>query len=140
MKIALAQLNYHIGNFEANTEKIIQFAQGAVAQHADLVIFAEMAVCGYPPRDFLEFDDFITRTQQAITEIAKSCFDIPIIIGAPVRNTGSKGKALYNAAIFMHEGKQQIFRKALLPDYDVFDEYRYFEPAQEFECLSFKGN
>ncbi|MDY0076025.1 MAG: NAD+ synthase [Bacteroidales bacterium] len=139
MKIALAQLNYHIGNFEANTEKIIRTAQNAATQHADLVIFAEMAICGYPPRDFLEFDDFITRINQAIAEIAESCFDIPIIIGAPVRNTGSKGKALYNAAIFLHEGKQQIFRKALLPDYDVFDEYRYFEPAQEFECLSFKG-
>lgn len=139
MKIALAQLNYHIGNFEVNTEKIIQTAQDAAAQHADLVIFAELAVCGYPPRDFLEYDDFITRTEQAIAEIAKSCFDIPIIIGAPVRNTGSKGKALYNAAIFLFEERQQVFRKALLPDYDVFDECRYFEPAQEFECLNFKG-
>jgi len=138
VKIALAQLNYHIGNFEANSQKIIQTAKDAAAQEADLVIFAELAVCGYPPRDFLEFDDFIKRTEQAMTEIAKACFDIPIIIGAPVRNTSSKGKALYNAAVFMYEGKQQFFRKALLPNYDVFDEYRYFEPAKTFECLKFK--
>ena len=139
MKIALAQLNYQIGNFEANIQKIIHAAKDADMQKADMVIFAELAVCGYPPGDLLEFDDFIKQSEQAIAEIAKSCFDIPIIIGAPIRNSAAKGKSLYNAAIFLHQGKQQIFRKALLPDYDVFDEYRYFEPAKEFECLSFKG-
>lgn len=139
MKIALAQLNYHIGNFEANSQKIILKAKEASALGADLVVFAELAVCGYPPRDFLEFDDFIKQSEQAVAKIGQRCFDIPIILGAPVRNTGPKGKALFNAAIFLHKGKQQIFRKALLPNYDVFDEYRYFEPAQAFECLDFEG-
>ncbi|MDP2235848.1 MAG: NAD+ synthase [Bacteroidales bacterium] len=139
MKIALAQNNYHIGNFEANRKKIIKSIENARDQGADLVVFAELAVCGYPPQDFLEFDDFIYRCENAVQQIAEACKDIACIIGSPVRNTGPKGKPLFNAAVFCFQGETQVFRKALLPNYDVFDEYRYFEPARTFEILNFKN-
>jgi NAD+ synthase (glutamine-hydrolysing) len=140
MKIALAQLNYHIGNFDYNTAKIIEHIQLAKAKGADLVVFAELAVCGYPPRDFLEFEEFISLCEQAAQEIASHCQDIACIIGLPVKNEAIAGKDLYNAAYFIEQGRvKAITRKALLPNYDVFDEYRYFEPATQFECIEFKG-
>jgi NAD+ synthase (glutamine-hydrolysing) len=140
MKIALAQLNYHIGNFESNTRKIIDHINAGKEQGADLVVFAELAVCGYPPRDFLEFEEFIDLCEASAQEIATHCQDIACIIGLPVKNTQAAGKDLYNAAYFIEDGKvKAVTKKALLPNYDVFDEYRYFEPATTFECIDFKG-
>jgi len=140
MKIALAQLNYHIGNFESNTQKIIDHINLAKTKGADLVVFAELAVCGYPPRDFLEFEEFIDLCEVAAQEIASHCKGIACIIGLPVKNEQVAGKDLFNAAYFIEEGKvKAIAKKALLPNYDVFDEYRYFEPATSFECIDFKG-
>lgn len=140
MKIALAQLNYHIGNFEQNKQKIISSLQQAKDGGADLVVFAELSICGYPPRDFLEFEDFISLCEEAAQEVAKHCTDIACIIGLPVKNPVLDGKDLFNAAYFIEEGKvQQVIKKALLPTYDVFDEYRYFEPNKQFECVNFKG-
>lgn len=140
MKIALSQLNYHIGNFEENTSKIINSIQKAKGEGADIVLFAELAISGYPPRDFLEFDDFIEQCQSAIESIAKSCVGIAAVVGGPVRNDRGIGKALYNAAWFLAEGKvQKIVRKTLLPTYDIFDEYRYFEPNNIFELVEYKG-
>src|SRR6185436_4588537 len=81
MKIALAQLNYHIGNFSANTEKIKSNILRAKKEGADLVVFAELSVCGYPPRDFLEFSDFIRRCEDAVQEIASVCVGISAIVG-----------------------------------------------------------
>lgn len=140
MKIAIAQLNYHIGNFEANTQKIISTAKSSHQNGAELTVFAELAVSGYPPRDFLEFDDFIQKCEVQINLIAEACFDIPLILGSPVRNTTKKGKPLFNAAVFLYQGQKEYFRKGLLPDYDVFDEYRYFEPADSFQCLKFNDH
>lgn len=139
MIIALAQLNYHIGNFEDNTNKIIRYAKEAAGRGAELVVFAELALSGYPPRDFLEFDDFIDRCLQSAKTIANACPETAIIVGSPVRNTSGKGKPLYNAALFIYGGKISEFHKALLPNYDVFDEYRYFEPAGRFQLLEWKG-
>lgn len=140
MKIALAQLNYHIGNFESNTKKIIENIALAKAGGADLVVFAELAVCGYPPRDFLEFEEFISLCEGAGREIASHCKGIACIIGLPVKNDAIAGKDLYNAAYFIEEGEiKAVVKKALLPNYDVFDEYRYFEPATQFDCIDFKG-
>ncbi|TDQ06681.1 NAD+ synthase [Pedobacter metabolipauper] len=140
MKIALAQLNYHIGNFEDNTSKIIDSIQSAKDQGADLVVFAELAVCGYPPRDFLEFDEFIELCENAAQQIAAHCKDIACIIGLPIKNTSPAGKDLHNAAYFIADGEvKSVVKKALLPTYDVFDEYRYFEPGMHFECIEFKG-
>ncbi|MBU1009401.1 MAG: NAD+ synthase [Bacteroidetes bacterium] len=139
MKIALAQLNYHIGNFDENIRKMTEAAQRASAMGAELVVFAELAVSGYPPRDFLEFDDFIQRCDSAARQLADACPDMGIIVGSPVKNTSGHGKPLYNAALFLYRHKITAFHKTLLPNYDVFDEYRYFEPGNTFEILHFKG-
>lgn len=140
MKIALAQLNYHIGNFEGNISKIKAAIQRAKAAGAHLVVFAELAVSGYPPRDFLEFDDFIDKCLSAVDEIAKHCKGIAAIVGAPTRNPDFLGKDLFNSAFFLTEGKvRNIRHKTLLPNYDVFDEYRYFEPNKKWDIISYKG-
>lgn len=140
MKIAIAQQNYHIGNFEANVQKIINAIAEARQQQAHLVVFSELSVCGYPARDFLEFDDFITKCRQAIDTIAAHTQDIAVLVGAPERNPVPEGKDLFNSAWFLHQGKvQQIIHKTLLPTYDVFDEYRYFEPAWEWQVVPFMG-
>jgi NAD+ synthase (glutamine-hydrolysing) len=140
MKIVLAQQNYHIGNFELNTQKIISGIQEAIAQGADLVVFSELCVCGYPPRDFLEFEDFIAKCYAAIDTIKAYTDRIAVIVGAPCRNPQQEGKDLFNAAWFLHEGEvKHIVHKTLLPTYDVFDEYRYFEPAYEWNVIPFKG-
>jgi len=140
MKIALAQQNYHIGNFSSNTKKILEAIGEARKQGADLVVFSELCVCGYPPRDFLEFDDFINQCYAAVETIAKESVDIGVIIGSPARNPAKEGKDLFNAAWLLYEGKVQgVAYKTCLPTYDVFDEYRYFEPAFEWNVLEFKG-
>ncbi len=140
MKIALAQLNYHIGNFEFNTAQMIRAIEQARTEGADLVVFAELSVCGYPPRDLLEMDNFIEQCEVAAQQIAKACTDIACIIGLPTRNPEIKGKDLFNSAYFIEDGlvKAQV-NKALLPNYDVFDEYRYFEPSLSSSCIDFKG-
>ncbi|OOQ58252.1 NAD+ synthase [Mucilaginibacter pedocola] len=140
MKIALAQLNYHIGNFESNTGKIIQHIREAKANGADLVVFAELCVCGYPARDFLEFNEFITLCDEAAKTIAAECTDIACIIGLPTPNDKPEGKDLNNSAYFIENGQvKAVVNKALLPNYDIFDEYRYFEPSTQFSCIDFKG-
>jgi NAD+ synthase (glutamine-hydrolysing) len=140
VKIALAQINYHIGNFSDNTEKILNAIKKSKAKGADLVIFAELAISGYPPRDFLEFRDFINKCNESIQYIAKTCKGIAAIIGSPAINPDEKGKNLYNSAFILAEGKVQTVRhKTLLPNYDVFDEYRYFEPNRDFKVVEIKG-
>ncbi|MBI5373361.1 MAG: NAD+ synthase [Sphingobacteriales bacterium] len=140
MKIALAQQNYHIGNFEANTRKIIAGINQAKAEGADLVVFSELCVCGYPPRDFLEFSDFINKSYQAIDEIRAHADTIGVLIGAPDRNPAREGKDLFNAAYLLYEKEiKGVAHKTCLPNYDVFDEYRYFEPAYAWSVLPFKG-
>ncbi|MDB4060991.1 NAD+ synthase [Vicingaceae bacterium] len=140
MKIALAQLNYHIGNFEANEAKILTNLQKAKAENVDLVVFSELAVCGYPPRDFLEFENFILLCLNSIERIAKECVGIAAIVGGPSWNTLKSGKKLFNTAFFLSEGKvTSKHNKQLLPTYDVFDEYRYFEPAHEVQCIEYLG-
>lgn len=141
MKIALAQLNYHIGNFEGNVEKIQQAIIKAKEQQADIVVFAELAICGYPPRDFLEFNDFIDRCNSAMEQVALTCVGIAAIVGGPSINPEVEGKNLFNSAFFLSDGKITAVRhKALLPNYDVFDEYRYFEHGREFEVIEYKGH
>ena len=140
MKIALAQLNYHIGNFDANIKKIIASIEEAKSKAADMIVFSEMSVCGYPPLDLLEQKDFIGKCENAISRIADHSHGIGIIIGAPVRNKTERGKMLLNTALFLHNGKiADSFQKTLLPTYDIFDEYRYFEPNTDFHILHFNG-
>jgi NAD+ synthase (glutamine-hydrolysing) len=140
MKIALAQQNYHIGNFEENTRKIIGAIQKAKNEQADLVLFSELSVCGYPPRDFLEFEDFINKCYEAIDTIRQHADTIAVIIGSPERNLLPEGKSLFNAAWLLYEKEVKgTAHKTCLPTYDVFDEYRYFEPGFEWNVIPFKG-
>ncbi len=140
MKIAIAQQNYHIGHFEANFGKINAAIEAAKAQQADIVVFSELAVCGYPPRDFLEFSDFINRCQAVIEKIKAISQGIAVVVGAPTVNPVIEGKDLFNSAYFIADGEVlHIAHKALLPTYDIFDEYRYFEPASEFKVVEYKG-
>ena len=140
MKICIAQQNYHIGNFEQNTHKILSAIEEAKKQGADLILFSEMSVCGYPARDFVEFDDFITKCYESIDQIKAAADTIGVLIGSPARNTNKKGKDLFNAAFFLYEQKIIAeIHKTLLPTYDVFDENRYFEAADEWKVISFKG-
>lgn len=140
MRIAIAQQNYHIGNFESNTRKIIGAIEEAKLLKADLVVFSELAVCGYPPRDFLEFDDFIEKSKAAVLQIAEHAQGIGVLVGAPERNPVKEGKDLFNAAFLLYDGDiKAVAHKTLLPTYDVFDENRYFEPAYEWNVLHFMG-
>lgn len=140
MRIALSQQNYHIGNFEANTGKIIAAIEQAKSNGVDLLVFSELCICGYPPRDFLEFDDFINCCYKAVDDIKKHTEGIGVLIGTPLRNPLPEGKDLFNAALLLHNNNiEGTVLKTLLPTYDIFDEYRYFEPANEWNVLHFKG-
>jgi len=140
MKIALAQQNYHIGNFEKNRQKIIDGITRAKQQNADLVVFSELCICGYPPRDFLEFDDFINKCYESLDIIKQYADTIGVLIGSPARNSQLDGKDLFNAVFLLHEKEIKAeIHKTLLPNYDIFDEYRYFEPAYDWQVMEFKG-
>lgn len=136
MKILLAQQNYRIADFFSNKEKIIGAIHFARRSYCDLVVFSELAVCGYPPLDFLEYHSFVSDCEKCMLEIAEQCVGITAIVGAPARNTEHNGKILLNAAWVLEDGKvKQIVGKTLLPTYDVFDEYRYFEPNRNFQLV-----
>jgi NAD+ synthase (glutamine-hydrolysing) len=141
MKIALAQLNYHIGDFAGNLARITRAVAEAGEQGANLVVFSELSICGYPPLDLLERKDFIDACMSHIEMLAEAIDpEMGVLMGGPEPNPGSVGKMLYNSVFFLHGGKIiQVFRKSLLPTYDIFDEYRYFEPNREFEILEFMG-
>jgi NAD+ synthase (glutamine-hydrolysing) len=140
MKFTVAQLNYHIGNFTRNKDLICNSIKTAKAEGSDLIIFSELCIPGYPPLDLLDRIDFIEKCNQTVNEIAAECKGITAIVGSPTLNTNPEGKKLYNSALVLSEGKI-IFsaNKALLPTYDIFDEYRYFEPEKRFSVFPFKG-
>jgi NAD+ synthase (glutamine-hydrolysing) len=140
MKITIAQLNYHIGNFEKNSESIINAIGKAKAEGSDLIVFSELCVSGYPPMDLLERTDFIEKCGLAVKKIAAACEGIAAIIGSPATNSRNEGKKLFNRAFVVSEGKILFTAdKALVPTYDIFDEYRYFEPGKSFGNFEFKG-
>ncbi len=140
MKIFLAQQNYQIGNFEKNTEKIVNAIQEAKKQGGDLIVFSELAVCGYPPRDFLYFKDFINKCLESIDKIREYTDGIAVLVGAPSINEVPTGKDLYNSAYFLFDKKvQAVVHKTCLPTYDIFDEDRYFEPATSWQTVSYMG-
>jgi len=140
MKISVAQLNYHIGNFERNKYLICKAIDKAKADGSDLVVFSELCIPGYPPLDLLDRVDFVKKCERTVAEIAAYCSGITAIVGSPTFNTNPEGKKLFNSALVISEGKV-VFKahKALLPTYDIFDEYRYFEPEKNFRTFSFRG-
>ena len=140
MKITVAQINYHVGNFEANVDKMLKAVKEAKVAGSDIVCFSELATCAYPPRDFLEFEDFIIRAEKSIERLAKAADDIAIVVGSPSRNPDIEGKDLYNSVYFLADKEVKFIQhKTLLPTYDIFDEYRYFEPASEWGVVEYKG-
>lgn len=140
MKIAIAQLNYHIGNFAENTSKIIEYIAKSKAEGAELVVFTELSVTGYYPHDLLERKEFIEQSKEALNRIAAHCNGIAAIVGGPRINPEPRGKKLFNSAFFMYNGAiQHVVNKSLLPTYDIFDEYRHFEPNKTFSVFDFGG-
>jgi len=140
MKITVAQLDYHVGNFEKNRDLICNAVRKARKEESDLIIFSELCVTGYPPLDLLDREDFIEKCNKTVEEIAIECHGISAIVGSPTKNTSPEGKKLYNSALLLSEGRI-IFsaNKGLLPTYDIFDEYRYFEPERNFSVFRFRG-
>ena len=140
MKITVAQLNYHIGNFEKNKNLIVDAIGRAKEAGSDLVVFSELCIPGYPPLDLLDRSDFVEKCDQTLLEIAVHCTGIAAIVGSPTFNRKPEGKKLFNSALLLSEGRViYSVNKALLPTYDIFDEYRYFEPERQFGIYEFKG-
>jgi len=141
MKIALAQVNYLIGDFGGNRSKIKGAVSEAMSRGADLVVFSELAICGYPPLDLLERKEFIQACMHSMEILAGELDpEIGVLVGGPEFNPNKDGKLLFNSAFFLNQGKiRQVFRKTLLPTYDIFDEYRYFEPNRTFRILEFRN-
>ena len=140
MRIALAQINPTVGDLRGNSQKIIDYAHRARKAGADLAVFPELCVTGYPPLDLLENPGFINAASRTVGTIASRVPpEMGVIIGAPLRNTTPIGKRLLNAALLLEGGRtvDRIY-KSLLPTYDVFDEYRYFEPAKERRLVEFR--
>ena len=140
MKIALCQLNSIIGNLDFNKDKILNGYQKGVEAGADLVICPELSLVGYPPRDLVEKSEFREAVKDQILEIAKVTNDIGLIFGAISEDDDLIGTNIHNSAILCYEGKVQFIQnKSLIPNYDVFDEMRYYEPAKSVDVFEFKG-
>lgn len=140
MRFTVAQLNYHIGNFAANIQKIRNAIIKAKNDRSDLIIFSELSIPGYPPLDLLDRYDFVEKCLMGVDEIARECTGITAIVGSPTINKNPEGKKLFNSALALSEGKILFSaNKSLLPTYDIFDEYRYFQPDRSFNIFSFMG-
>jgi len=141
MKIALAQINVIIGDFEHTYQKMANYIRRAENEGADLIVFPELSITGYPPRDFLEFKDFVRQANETLERLKPLSRQLGILVGLPTVNPRIEGKDLYNSAVLLYEGRE-IFRqhKTLLPTYDIFDEARYFEEATSWQTVDFKGH
>jgi NAD+ synthase (glutamine-hydrolysing) len=140
VKIALGQINPTIGDFTGNKTKIIESSRQAHSLGAEMVLFPELAVCGYPPRDLLEKPAFVERSQQIVNEIAQAVPQITIICGFVSPAKVETGKSVMNSAAVLRDGAVRFVQsKMLLPTYDVFDEVRYFDPAESQKLLPLDG-
>ena len=141
MKIALGQINPTVGDFSGNAAKIIDFSQRAKAAGAGLILFPELSVCGYPPRDLVERPSFVARNGEYAKRIAAQTYGIAVICGLVTPADSDTGKSVMNSAALLQDGKIAFIQsKMLLPTYDVFDEMRNFAPAKRQELFSFCGN
>ena len=142
MKIALAQIDPTVGDFTGNLEKIIEASTRAAALGARLTVFSELAICGYPPADFLEKPSFLARCREAVYELAAATRDLPtaVLAGVALPSTAETGKPAVNAAVLLDKGQLLLEQhKRLLPFYDVFDEQRYFAPAKAQQIVELDG-
>jgi NAD+ synthase (glutamine-hydrolysing) len=141
VKIALGQINPTVGDFSGNAKKIIDFAQRARSAGAGLVLFPELSVCGYPPRDLVERPAFVAKNRETVERIAVETNGIAVICGLVTPAHAETGKSVMNSAALLRDGKLAFLQsKMLLPTYDVFDEMRNFAPAREQELFDFCGN
>lgn len=140
MKLALCQINSHVGDILGNKEKILKWYEKGISDGADLIIFPELALCGYPPLDLVEKKEFRKAVEHAINEIANATNKTAILFGAITEVEDNVGTNVFNSAILCYEGKVQFVQsKTLLPNYDVFDEMRYFESAPDVFVHEFKN-
>ncbi|MFH0800730.1 MAG: NAD+ synthase [Pseudomonadota bacterium] len=140
MKIAVCQINTTVGDFEGNRESILDRMRWAKAQGADVTVFPELAICGYPPRDLLEKPDFVKRNLESVELIAKKTGEMAVVLGFVSKNERKEGKGLFNSAGLLHRGRVAFVQhKTLLPEYDVFDEARHFEPARDYGICEVGG-
>jgi NAD+ synthase (glutamine-hydrolysing) len=140
VKIALGQINPTVGDFSGNAAKMVDFAQRARAAGAGLIVFPELSICGYPPRDLVERPSFVARNQEFANRIAEQTRDISVICGLVTPAQAGMGKSVMNSAVLLQDGKQAFVQsKMLLPTYDVFDEMRNFAPANSQQLFDFCG-
>lgn len=140
MRVALAQIDPLIGDFKGNTKKILDYIERARLQACDLVVFPELALMGYPPRDLLDKPSFMQSSEEYLPRIREASKGIGVICGGVARNETGAGKPYHNAAFFYADGELLVCaHKKLLPSYDVFDEERYFEPGRQATWVDFKG-
>ena len=136
VRIALGQINTTIGDFAGNSAKIIDYAQRARSAGAELVMFPELSICGYPPRDLVERPWFVERNRQTAEEIARKTAGIAVIVGPGDSARNGTGKSVHNSAALLRDGKIAFIQsKRLLPTYDVFDEMRNFAPADSQQLV-----
>jgi NAD+ synthase/NAD+ synthase (glutamine-hydrolysing) len=140
MKIALGQINPTVGDFQNNSARIIEFARRAREGGAELVVFSELCVCGYPPRDLVEKRSFVEANCRTASRIAESTCGIALIVGLVTPAHSETGKSVMNSAALLRDGRMEFIQsKMLLPTYDVFDEMRNFAPAKRQEVIPFGG-
>ena len=141
MKIALGQINPTVGDFSGNANKIIDFSRRAREAGAGLILFPELSVCGYPPRDLVERPTFVAKNRESVDRIAAETKGIAVICGLVTPAQADTGKSVMNSAALLQDGKLAFLQsKMLLPTYDVFDEMRNFAPARHQELFDFCGN
>jgi NAD+ synthase (glutamine-hydrolysing) len=141
VKIALGQINPTVGDFTGNSAKIVEYSRRALSAGAGLILFPELAVCGYPPRDLVEKASFVRRNEEVLNEIAEQTRGIAVICGFVSKARVETGKSVMNSAALLKDGKIAFVQsKRLLPTYDVFDEMRNFAPADSQQVFSFCGN
>ncbi len=139
MILALGQINTTVGDFTGNVRKTIEYATRAREAGADLILFPELSVCGYPPRDLVERPEFLARSQSALTEIASATRGIAVVVGFPSPAHADTGKSVMNSSALLRDGEVAFVQsKRLLPTYDVFDESRNFAPAKRQELFEFR--
>jgi len=140
MKIGILQLNFTVGDFRGNSEKLVSAYERAVREGAELCVGSELGLCGYPPRDLLNRRDFVESHERALREVAKRVGKVPLLIGGIEKTNQKAGRPLYNAVFLVEKGKARgVARKILLPTYDVFDEDRYFEAGDKVAALRIAG-
>ena len=140
MKIGILQLNFTVGDFKGNSEKLVSAYERAVREGAELCVGSELGLCGYPPRDLLNRRDFVESHERALREVAKRVGKVPLLIGGIEKTNQKAGRPLYNTAFLVEKGKTRaVARKILLPTYDVFDEDRYFEAGDKVGSVRIAG-